>query len=223
MGNVLEIIDELNEINDDIDLNYDKQDIITKDEIDFAEDIQKFLQEIINNEQKGLNEEFTSESSLNQHFSWHCLAGDINKKSKRTNIYYDFRNVNEYKKLEDDLSNKIKAGMGNVSITTVSDLQDTELLLKGFHKLFEGNQVLFFPYTCGFKNDTGDILLSFISYANNTTQNYTKSNTIHCLIMSRKFRTITLYPVDASYVENKFNNLVDKYAQIKIVQVKINR
>ena len=57
----------------------------------------------------------------------------------------------------------------------------------------------------------------------NVLENYIKSNTIHCSIMSREFRTIILYLVDASYVENKFNNLVDKYAQIKIVQVKINR
>lgn len=86
-----------------------------------------------------------------------------------------------------------------------------EEVIKGFHKLFEGSTTLAFTPLCGFVSTDGKaVSVVFHSFANKYTLNYEDGNTIDYL-MYKSGHTKTLFPLDANYLENKFNNLVIKW------------
>lgn len=194
---------------------------------DFAENIYKIVQDILDSEQRDLSEAFTSKSCCEQHFKWHCLAGKDNRRSTHTNIYYDFDNRDKYRLLEDSLSTWVRGSLNSEKrLNFIWSLMDTASVLEGFRRLFEGSTALYFSPTCGFKNEAGPVGIAFITFANNYTQNYTRGNTIHCLVQGKNGKTITLYPVDADQMEKKFNGYVrdyrSKYNQEFISYVQIN-
>ena len=59
-------------------------------------------------------------------------------------------------------------------------------------------------------NDGKSASIGFNSFANNNTKNYTKGNTIDYIMFDYR-NTKTLFPLDASYLQNKFNILVVKW------------
>lgn len=199
-------------INDAEDINSEDISPITPEEEMFAEDIRNLVQNIIDNEFVGIEEEFTSENNLENHFRWHCLGKNPNRKSVRTNIFYDFKDINKYRNLEDRVSRKFLNALRDKRSIQINSLYDTEAILRGFRKLFEGDFTLVFSTLCGFRNSSGMVNITFVSFANWCTKNYAKGNTIHCLVNGRNSKTLTLYPIDAGYVENKFNSFISNYS-----------
>lgn len=190
----------------------------TETQLKFAEELKDFLQSLILRDD--LTEEFVSDRGAKQHFFKHCLAKDSTKKSVRSSVYYDFRDVSQYKARELDLSNKA-TNITDSRTEFIGALTDTEYLTKCFCKFFEGDRCLHFSALCGLVNGVGEEALVLHSYATEATKNYPQ-NTVDLLILGHHNRTVTMYPVDASKVESKFNSLVRKYAGIGGYSLKIN-
>ena len=191
------------------DFNSPDEEPITKEQEDFAEELFNFLQELVNKEEN-LTEEFISNSTLNRHFYKHSLANRNDKKSNRQTIWYDFKYINEYKNYEELISEKV--------IKTkyqIPSLLDTNLITNYTHELFKGNTSILFTTSCGFTNAIGKIMIGLYAYSTDVTTNYTKGNTVSVLILSPTGKTLSLYSVDANYLENKLNSLIKKYSSTK--------
>lgn len=182
---------------------YEIDDPPTEAELAFAVELQELIEELYVGEE--LNEDFKDRSKLYDHFRRHCYAKDPTKKSKRVSVYYDFKDISLYMEREKHFKHVIRS-LDTLGIDT---LVDVDKVLKCFHKLFEGDCSIVFSPTCGFISTTGEsvgILLH--AYANDVTKNYGQ-NTID--FMMYEHYTKTLFPIDANYLENKFNNLVTKW------------
>ena len=191
---------------DDFDYTDDSDyDAIVGEE--FEKELRIILDDIINNS-SDLNEEFTSGGNLNKHYRKHCLGTDPNKTSSRQNVYYDFNDRSKYCDYERTITHKI-----NNSTNDVCSLYDYSLIMRYLRRLFEGNFVINFCNSCGLRNETGIINMSLISYSSNVTKNYSSCNTIDICIRNNLGRTITLYPVDANYLQNKFNNILHRFSE----------
>lgn len=206
---------------DYIDFNYDGLDdndvYVTKEQELLANDLFDLLQDLIGDPYNTtVNEEFVSVNALNRHFNDHCLANNVNRRSTTHNIYYDFNNVDKYRQYENKILNEIKT-----TNLTVASLEEIDLVLKYFRKLFEGNKSIQFYRSCGFKNDRGEVILGLHSFATSVTTNYSRNNTIDIMVISRNYKTISMYAVDAHYLESKFNNIINRYAGLDI-EFKIN-
>ena len=156
---------------------------------------------------QGLNEEFLSnQSNLNHHFIKHCL-GSFDKKSTNYSVYYDFTDIQQYIEYDRKLQNSI----GGSNTIRIQSLNDEELVVKSFNKLFEGNCFLVFTTMCGLHNVSGDVILCIHSYANDVTTNYTKGNSLDLIVLTTSMKTITLYPISAKYLANKIKNIFATY------------
>ena len=100
-------------------------------------------------------------------------------------------------------------------------LYDEELVCKYFRKLFEGNCSIRFDRSCGFNNGSGSCIIGMNAFANDKTTNYVKGNTVNFIIISLDSKTISMYPVEASKVEGKFNGIIRNYSNINKT-IKIN-
>lgn len=187
---------------------------ISEEEIQFEEELHDFFQSLIDTELL-LTEEFVSKSELRNHYRKHCLCGIRTRKSKKSNIYYDFDDVNKYGSYE----NKINSQVKNTSLV-VSYLGDVQIINKYFHKLFEGNESIYFTTSCGFTNNHGPVNIGIHAFSTDKTKNYTAANTVNFLILS-KGKTVTMYAVDAHYLETKINNIIKKYTKTN-VKLKFN-
>lgn len=205
--NIKQALSELENIDDDW-TDYD-EDNITEQEQEFANDIFDMIQSEVN-KTNDLTEEFTGQRSANKHFDWHCLGTNTSRKSKRANVFYDFKDVSQYVEYEHKINNKMRT-----PDITVASLLDTELVLDAFEKLFEGNTCVLFSTPCGFKNDSGPVMFGMHSFSSDVTKNY-EENTIDFIILTPRYKTVTLYAVSGSYVETKFNNIIKKYNDIEI-------
>lgn len=157
-----------------------------------------------------LTEEFTGRQSENKHFNTHCVGKHKDRRSRRSHVYYDFKDVGQYIEYEKTLN----ALMHDPNVK-IAALLDTELVLESFANLFKGNYSMLFCTPCGLHNEQGDVMLAMRSFANSVTSNYTE-NTVDFMILTRKYKTITLYPVSADYVETKFNNIIKKYTTLNV-------
>ena len=156
---------------------------------------------------QGLNEEFLpNQNDLNHHFIKHCL-GSFDKKSTNYSVYYDFTDIQQYIEYDRKLQNSI----GGRNTIRIQSLNDEELLVKSFNKLFEGNCFLVFTTMCGLHNVSGDVILCIHSYANDVTTNYTKGNSLDLIVLTTSMKTITLYPISAKYLGNKIKNIFATY------------
>lgn len=202
------------EIEDIWDMDFEDEDSekITNEEEEFAEEVGSFIQSLIDGEvlSDDIGEEFVSENALNNHFNWHCIGKHVDRVSKKGNIFYDFTNKDKYRLYEDKINNAILK-----SALSVVSLFDTDNVVKGFRKLFEGNIALQFGLSCGFRNDKGPVYVGFYAYSSNVTQNYNGGNTVDLCIISPKGKTVTLYPLDAHYVQTKFNSMIEKHSSFR--------
>lgn len=156
---------------------------------------------------QGLNEEFLpNQNDLNHHFIKHCL-GSFDKKSTNYSVYYDFTDIQQYIEYDRKLQNSI----GGRNTIRIQSLNDEELVVKSFNKLFEGNCFLVFTTMCGLHNVSGDVILCIHSYANDVTTNYTKGNSLDLIVLTTSMKTITLYPISAKYLANKIKNIFATY------------
>ena len=207
-----------NNLDEDVDDDFDYIDaaeIITKEEEEFAASIYNFLQEVVrqdDNYNAYVTEDFASETALNKHFNKHCIAKHIDRKSSRQTVFYDFKDNSGYKTLEKELRDGISSVSGKNSKIAIDSLYKTDDVIKGFHRLFEGGDTyLIFTPLCGFfVGESTFVTYCFRSFANKNTKNYKKGNTIDFIVIDGK-NTNTLFPIDANYLENKFNNYIKKY------------
>ena len=213
--NIKQALAELDNIDDDI---YDPHYIPpTAEEREFAEDIRKLFQEIVDMESNNIVEEFTSKHSLDTHFNKHCLGKSKNKQSTRTCVYYDFKDKSQYKEHERRLIEEFKH-WETPKITSFTNMQEVNKL---FRKFFGGNKHIVLSPFCGIHNNEGSIAVGIHSYASNYTTNYKVANTIDVAILTEHAATITIYPVDAYYLETKLNNILKHHSNWD-VELKIN-
>jgi hypothetical protein len=168
----------------------------------FANDIRDFIQDVID-KFSYISEEFTSDKNLRVHFSKHCVSDDAEKRSTRRRVYYDFTDKSQYLEYEKEISDKIR----NTDLI-IDSFDEYETIMKYMRKLFEGNTTVTFSKMCGLSDNTGKISVSFISYSSDVTSNYSSNNTIDVCIKGRGNKTVTLYAVDANYLQNRLNNII---------------
>lgn len=180
----------------------------TEAQLKSAEELKNFLQSLILRDD--LTEEFVSDRGARQHFLKHCLAKDPAKKSTRSSVYYDFKDASQYKAREKALNARVRDVVDSRT-EFVGALTNTQSLQNLFHWFFEGDRCLHFSALFGIVNNEQEAALTLHSYANEATKNYPQ-NTVDLLILGHHNKTITMYPVDANYLESKFNNLMKKYA-----------
>lgn len=214
----------MDEIDDDLD-DLDDPDFVDVTEADekFAKELFDFLQEVIEEEDTGtLTEQFMSDRGATEHFHRHCLGHDrTTRTSNRQTVYYDFRDVSQYKEYERTLNVGSREASGS-NIQGFVSLLDRESIEKWFRKLFEGNKYIAFTSECGFHNSHGRISILIHAFASNVTRNYQSGNTLDIMIRATNGRTITLYAVDANYFENKINSIIRRYHDDDIESFHIN-
>lgn len=215
-----------NDRDDDID-DVDEDDFVSEEELAFAKELGDFLTELASIDDD-ITEEFLTDKKANKHFYKHCIDHSNDKISKRSNVYYDFKDVSQYKQYEKSISNKLKSYYGGdisrhdkKNIILIDNLLDTDNINKAFRRLFEGDKYIIFSVMCNLRNSAGPISIIAHSFANDVTKNYTLGNTIDIMAAALK-GTNTLYPVDANYFENKINNILSKYSSKPLKRFKIN-
>ena len=177
-------------------------------EREFEQEIYDIFQDIIN-EEENLVEEFTSNNSLKYHYRKHCLCGRSDRKSTESNIYYDFDNVKNYSTYEKYISN-----FADNTGLRINYLGDKKLIEKYFHKLFEGNQAVYLTNSCGFENKKSSVSVIIHAFASDKTNNYQQGNTVNFMVRGNA-KTVTMFPVDAHYLQTKLNNVITKYNENK--------
>ena len=200
------------------DINYD--DGVTEQDEKFAEALFNLLQELVNTED--LNEAFINNYNLQNHFYKHCLGVNSNKKSSRQTVYYDFKYVNQYKDYQSYVLNKVSKEAESVENKGyINSLYDSDKVKKAIYNLFKGNSCIYFPPIVGLHNQFGGFAVGLHAYATDVTTNYIH-NTIDLILITKSGKTLTLYPVDANYLENKLNNLIKNYSSLNTT-VKFNK
>ena len=129
------------------------------------------------------------------------------KHSRRSNVYYDFKDNSQYCEYESKVTDLI-----NSTLNSVGSLYDYDLVMDCLRDLFQGNFTLHFCNSCGLRNSSGMISLSLIAFSSDVTTNYSGGNTIDICVKTGNGKTITLYPVDAHYLQNKFNSILRTYS-----------
>lgn len=194
-------------IKDIVGNDFDDDELFTNEIVDdnnSSKELYDLLQSYIPQE---LTEDFLLHpSKVKQHFNKHCL-GTKDKKSNNYTVYYDFTDIQQYLDYEKELQNSI----GGSNTIRIQSLNDEELVVKAFNKLFEGDCFLVFTTMCELHNVSGDVILCIHSYANDVTTNYTKGNPLDLCVLSANMKTITLYPISAKYLENKIKNIFAHY------------
>lgn len=197
---------------DDSDM-YPDEDELTDAQKDFVKMFQNFIKDLLKDT---LVESFKTDKSLKKHFHDHCKANGTETSSKSSALY-DFKDIKDYEAREDFLFNTDTDFL-------VMSLTDVNSVIKAFRLLAEGDKTIVFNYSCGFVTthtapQSAKIL--FHSFANDVTTNYFQ-NTVDFMIYNDLY-TWSLFPLDLSYVENKFNNLVVKWNTKYNKPFKVNR
>lgn len=219
--------EELDDIEDeDIDDWEDPDETeVTEEEIRFAKELFDFLQEFINVEDDAdITEEFMSDRGAKKHFEKHCLGHHRNERvSKRTSVYYDFKDVSQYKEYERAIELVARDDGRKKNVRAFPSLLDKDEIEERLQNLFEGDQYVIFSRECGFRNKQGAVRIVIHSFASDVTRNYRAGDTIDIVIYGNNGRAITMYPVDANYFETKLNNIIRNYYDDNIEPFKINR
>lgn len=211
---------------DEEDFNtYDEEDPITPEQEAFANEIRSFLQSLIDKEEQedeGLEEQFTSQKNLIKHFQKHCLANVPGRTSTKNNIYYDFNTVKRYSKYEQKLYNIFKQGVSNTEnqYDFIDDIFNIDDVNKKFTQLFKGNFTLFISGIFGLRNSRGIVNLGIHSFSSDVTTNYRGGNTLDICVLTCSPKTITLYPVDASTIKKEIIRIINKHSQLSLTPSK---
>ncbi len=158
------------------------------------------------------NGDFTHNHNLLDRFIQHCIAGDPNKKSKRTHIYYDFNNKDKFRVYSNNVLKKVLDT--NHKISSISKVN---VLTNELKNLFKGNYEIFFYRSSGFYNKQERVKIGLHSFSSNVTTNYTNAKTIDLLILDSCDKLIDIYPIDATYFELEFNNILKRPFTLNII------
>ena len=104
----------------DEDFDFDWDDIPYYD-LTFAKGIFEIVNSLI--DRNHINENFKSKSSLKYHFEKYCL-GNGNKASETSHVYYDFKEINDYK----EHASRIISNLNNPNTLIISSLGNKELI-----------------------------------------------------------------------------------------------
>lgn len=209
MKNKEDVLD--NMLLEDIDDDGDTKPITIEQE-DFARDMFDAIQSIINEESKEmLDEYFTSKKSFVRHYRTHCLGKRSGRVSDKHNVYYDFKDMNRFGEYENHILQEVLD-----STNRVYCLYNVKEIGKLYRKLFKGNETINFSFTCGFESNGKEAMIGLHSFSSDVTKNYKGGNTIDLIAISHEFKTITLYPVDANYLQTKLNNVIKNHTNHKI-------
>ena len=177
--------------------------VITEEDLKFEQAMIELFNEL-NNEAE-LSEDFVTFDKLGEHFGKHCLASSSDKKSSRTDVYYDFTKLTDYAKRERFVSSCI----GSEDAILIDSLLASEDVLEGFKELLHGNKTFIVAPTCGLRDSNGKLISIIIhSFANDSTTNYS-GNTVDYMIRQRN-KTKTLYAIDADYLKTKLNSVIHR-------------
>ena len=193
-------------LDEDWDILEEDVEPISKLEIQFEKEVHDLIQSFVEKD-SALHEEFISKNAANIHYNKHCLCGISSRRSKRSKIYYDFSTKNDYVSREKIVNNKV-----NNTNLVLRYLGDAKKIEKYFHNLFSGNTSLYLSTSCGFENNTGPVSLGINAFSTDVTKNYLHGNTSDFLVLDRD-KTITMYPIDAHYLETKLNNIISNYTK----------
>lgn len=175
----------------DEDLDFDWDDIPCYD-LAFAKGIFEIINSLIDGNH--INENFKSKSSLKYHFEKYCLANG-NKTSEASHVYYDFKDINDYK----EHASRIISNLNNPNTLVISSLGNKELIKERFNEFFKGNRFLLFDHFCGFNNNCKAISILLHSYAVDVTTNYNGNTIDFCICSDGAVRVI--YPMDANLLK----------------------
>ena len=174
----------------------------------FAKDMFDFLTDIIK-QGEIIGEKFTSDKNENVHFNKHCIGKSSDKRSTKRRIYYDFKDNSQYSDYEKQITNEIR----NTDMI-VDSLDDYDTIMKYMKKLFEGDCTVTFTKSCGLKDETGHISVSFSSsHSSSVTSNYEKGSTVDICIKGKGNKTVSLYAVDFHNVQSRLNNIIKNNVQ----------
>lgn len=194
---------------DDLDFDVSELKVPTEEEISFADDIYKIFQDVIDNESNEIGENPVSRSNLVNCFNKHCLGKNTDRQSSKQNVFYDFKYVNQYKEREDKLNTEIQ-NMGASSKNIIGSLLDVEKVLEKIKSFFKDGEYLTFCQWCGFKKDDEGVALILHSFSSGVTKNYPGS-TIDVILTPSLKNVETMYPIDASILENRLNEVIKNY------------
>ena len=121
-------------------------------------------------------------------------------------IRYDFTTEDELKAYE----NKILEKVLKPDYKIVS-LSNTVKVFSALSEITAQPISVLFDTPCRFENSNGPIQIGLNSFANDVTTDYGSSDTINLMIISKDNKTISMFAVDSSLIENKIKNLFDKY------------
>lgn len=173
----------------------------------FASDLLSIINDVLSSSNI-VCEDFTSKLNLIKHFNKHCIGKNTGKKSTRRQVLYDFKDKSQYAEYEKKISERIK-----VSDNTIGSLYDYESNLKCLRNLFKGNTEIVFCNSCGIKSNGELVTMAILAFSSNVTKNYKSENTVDICVQNKSHKTVSLYPVDANYLQAAFNKLIKKYAQ----------
>lgn len=149
---------DIDDVYDDFDFDEAELQSPTDDERAFAKDVYKIFKDLIDNESGDIGEKSVSRSNLVNCFNKHCLGKNPDKQTDRHNVFYDFKNINQYKDREDKLKAEIQS-MGESSRNIIGSLLDSEKVLKKLKSFFKGDRYLMFCHSCGFRKDGEEMML----------------------------------------------------------------
>jgi hypothetical protein len=175
-----------------------------------AEEVHDFLSDLIA-EEEALTESRTSERNLESHFEKHCVGNG--KKSSDKYIRYDFTTADKYRNYENIISDKVL----HPDYKIIS-LSNTVMVFSALSEITVQPTSVLFDAPCGFENSHGTFKIGLNAFANDVTTNYGSSNTINLMILSKENKTISMFPVDSTLIENKFTKIVNKYKSYKKVK-----
>ena len=118
----------------------------------------------------------------------------------------DFTTEDELKAYED----KILENVLNPDYRIVS-LFNTVKVFSALSEITAQPISVLFDTPCGFENSNGTFQIGLNSFANDVTTDYGSSDTINLIMISKDNKTISMFAVDSSLIENKIKNLFDKY------------
>ena len=199
-------------IHEYIEMNRKDPSYLGKISDDLAEDLYNLIDDLISSEDEFF-EQFISQKAELTHYMKHCLAGQTNRRSKKSNVFYDFNNQNDYSSYENQINTKCKH-----PDAMIGSLYASVDIVESIRKLFGGNYTIEFTPTCGFYNSNGPVIVCLNSFATDATKNYQVGNTINICILSKTFKTLSMYAVDATYLEHQFNRIIKNYTNNKQIR-----
>lgn len=211
--------------NEWFELSWEDTNVITEELQLLVDEIKKALTSRI--PQEYLAEQFINEDTVKIHFQKHCLAGE-NKVSKKTNVYYDFNSIDEYRSYEQQLSNIFNNSHLDKNHILISSLYNTNEIKAAFSQLLSSETYILFSADCSLFNNKGKMALGLHSFANSVTTNYKKPTLDFNVLVQNNDNadlvSVSLFPLDLSQLEHTFNNFVDQHCEyINIPAIQINK